>query len=126
MNILDLLRPTLIDTFFNRKGAGAIQQAEVPALIEAALSRAKADPVIQNEVNAENPLRSRVVTGSSASLLMAGALLLDQWNNGTFNLTDQETLISLGIVLTAAYALYGRLRSGLAPMWTRILSVFKR
>lgn len=75
-----------------------------------------ADPVIQNQMNAESPIQSRVVVGSSASLFGVAAMILAQF----YPDYDWVTLFAaIPVVWGAGYALYGRLASGLKPLFHR-------
>lgn len=75
-----------------------------------------ADPVVKNQMNAESPIQSRVVVGSTVSLGGVAVVLLTQFVPGY----DWATVIAaIPIVWGAAYALYGRLASGLAPLFHR-------
>jgi len=85
------------------------------------VSQIEQDPKIANEMNAEAPYQSRVVVGSSVAL--AGALLTavgtvwHMWQTGDFDISmlalQLSTAFSIGCVL------YGRLATGLAPLFSR-------
>ena len=91
-----------------------------PRTIEAVAKEIAADPVLKNELNAEAPYQSRVAVGSVVAALgvvippLAGLL---GWS------IDGGTVVQfISSVVTlsgAAYALYGRFRTGLKPLFAR-------
>lgn len=91
------------------------------AIARDATARCQADPVAINELNAEAPHQSRVVVGSTVSLVativVAGAHLYDMWQSGTVDVTLATA--ELAAIWGAAFALYGRLKGGLRPLFTR-------
>lgn len=78
---------------------------------------AAAEPIVTNAMNAEQPWQSRVIVGSSIAGLAAIKALLDMWQSGQFDVNTGSTAIAT--ILGIAFALYGRLRSGLRPMFTK-------
>lgn len=115
--LFQLLIPELINAF--RRQGQPVNQAVIPQLVERAIEEVAKDPKVQNATNAENPLRSRVVAGSVGSIVLAATMLIGDINAGTLDLTNAETLAAIGVLATAGYALWGRLKSGLKPMWSR-------
>jgi anti-sigma-K factor RskA len=118
------LAPLLIDALRRRLAPatgtmGGASATAIPDAVNAAIKEAAKTPEIQNATNSEPLWRSRVVNGSVGAILAAFAALVAQLVNGSFDLTSQETLLPLGAVLAAGYALFGRVTSGLKPMWSR-------
>lgn len=91
-----------------------------PQAIEAVAKEIAADPVLKNELNAEAPYQSRVAIGSVIAALgvvippLAGLL---GWK------VDGNAIVAFGSSIVtlagAGYALYGRFRSGLKPLFER-------
>lgn len=83
-------------------------------------NRVKHDPVLQNELNAEPAYQSRVVIGSIVSALGVVvpviARLFGFDVDGNYIVEFGSALITLW---GAGYALYGRLRNGLKPLFNR-------
>lgn len=87
-----------------------------------AADRAISDPAIQNQMNAEKPYQSRVVVGSSGALLPAIGYLIWAFSSHGFDLAAYDpssTFMAVMTVAGAGYALFGRLRSGLKPLFSR-------
>lgn len=107
--------PMLVDVL-----ASALAKRGVQAPGAVAIDAAKdmlADPAIKNQMNAESPLQSRVFYGSVASVLGAAAIVWQQVETRQF---DAATLgPAIAILVGAAYALYGRLKTGLKPLFSR-------
>jgi hypothetical protein len=89
-----------------------------PQAIEAVAKEIAADPVLRNELNAEAPYQSRVAVGSVVAALgvvippLAGLL---GWSvDGSAIVAFLSSLVTLA---GAAYALYGRFRTGLKPLF---------
>lgn len=85
-----------------------------------AVKRATSDPVVANELNAEKPHQSRVVIGSTAAIaftaVAAAVHLIEMWQSGTIDV--EIALVEIGAIWGAGYALYGRLASGLKPLFS--------
>lgn len=85
----------------------------------------KADPLVKNALNEENPVQSRVGLGGFGVVLVAVGMLLNMllplnetWNQivaGTFDWTAFGGY--LAIISSAAFSLYGRFKSGLKPLF---------
>jgi hypothetical protein len=91
-----------------------------PQTIEAVAKEIAADPVLKNELNAEPPYQSRVAVGSVVAALgvvvppLAGLL---GWSvDGSAIVEFISSVVTLS---GAAYALYGRFRVGLKPLFAR-------
>ena len=96
-----------------------------PVVIEAVKEAIAADPVLKNELNAEKPVQSRVLWGNgfaAAGTIVSGLVPVLQ----VFGvLSEQEgaaviqgfgAVVALGGV---AYSVYGRLASGLKPLFSK-------
>jgi hypothetical protein len=119
---------------------GAVAKVALPIVLEQVFSRVEKrgggvkelreeivkDPRVANELNAEKPYQSRVAVGSTASavgvLVPAGVQVLNALG---FDIAADQTeyaiqVISAAITLWGAgYALYGRFKSGLKPLFSR-------
>lgn len=88
---------------------------------------AKHSPEVVNELNAEAPYQSRVVVGSSAAALgvivRASVEVLNALGFVNIDGETTEYVIEVGAAAItlwgAGYALYGRLRTGLKPLFWR-------
>lgn len=96
------------------------KDAAAPKAVEEMAKAIAADPVLKNEMNAEPAYQSRVVWGSVFAALgvvvppIAGLL--------GFNVSGAAIVEYGGAVVTlagAGYALYGRLSSGLKPLFSK-------
>jgi hypothetical protein len=78
------------------------------------------DPVLKNEVNAEQPYQSRVAVGSVVAalgvVLPPLAALLGWTIDGSSIVAFGSGMVTLA---GAGYALYGRFKSGLKPLFAR-------
>lgn len=117
-----ILRAAIAGALTGVAGRFGLAPAAVPAMADAVVETVGRDPRIANAVNAEHPAQSRVVLGSSLALLgglfTGAADLYAMARSGAFD--PDRAGASLAIVLGAAYALYGRLRGGLAPLFWRL------
>lgn len=83
------------------------------------VDRVVTDPVVKNEMNAESPAQSRVVWGSVIAAL--GVIVPLAARVFGFDISADQIVEVGGALLTlagAAYALYGRLKSGLKPLFS--------
>jgi len=119
--------------FFGGAVAGLVVKTVIPMVVKAAIERTTdkatadkieaavaADPVAVNELSAESPYQSRVAVGSVVSALgivipmIAKILGYD---------VDGSYIVEVGAAVVtlwgAGYALYGRFRIGLAPLWSK-------
>lgn len=80
-----------------------------------------ANPVVKNEVNAEQPIQSRVVVGSTVALIGAfftsGGLLIEMYRSRNFDVNLIS--VQLATMWGSGYALYGRLTTGLKPLFSK-------
>lgn len=93
-----------------------------PVIARKIESEIAANPVLANELNAEKPYQSRVVVGSSGALLPAVGYLIWAFSSHGFDLAAYDpssTFMAVMTVAGAGYALFGRLRSGLKPLFSR-------
>ncbi len=82
----------------------------------------KANPVLKNGLNAESPLQSRVVVGSSGALIPAIGYLIWAISSNGMNLAGYDpasTFLAAMTVGGAGFALIGRLVPGLKPLFSR-------
>lgn len=82
------------------------------------VERVVGDPVLRNEMNAESPAQSRVVWGSVVAAL--GVVVPLAARIFGFDISGDQVVELVGAIVTlggAGYALYGRLRSGLRPLF---------
>jgi hypothetical protein len=96
-----------------------------PLVAKAVREKVENDPVVRNEMNQEKPYQSRVAVGSTAAavgvLVPAAVQVLNALG---FEITGATTdyaieVISAGITLWGAgYALYGRFKKGLKPLFS--------
>lgn len=105
----------------DRSNAGVIR----PEIREAVAEAITKDPVVLNELNGEAPHQSRVIVGSSTAgiaTVVAGLMPLAQYLG---LVTDQEAVVitqgisSLVALWGVGYAIYGRLASGLKPLFNK-------
>ena len=85
------------------------------------IERAMADdPIALNELSAEPKYKSRVVVGSTAAVVVSLGVVLTQLTENPFPYYDWQALgPAIAVVWASGFALYGRLRSGLRPLFTR-------
>jgi hypothetical protein len=106
-----------------------VAPADKPVVREAVAEAIVKDPVILNELNGEKPSQSRVLWGNgiaAAGTIISGLVPVAQ----AFGLITEEegsaiiqgfgTIVALGGV---AYSVYGRLATGLKPLFSRKASV---
>lgn len=98
---------------------GKTSPAGIAAEVEATMA---ADPVVKNEMNAEAPIQSRVGVGG-ASGFIGGLGILVPIIAGWFGYDIRpDRVIEIGFAVLAvwgpAYALYGRFKSGLKPLFS--------
>lgn len=101
------------------RGAFAQPGSINPSTIAAeTVRRVGKDPVVVNQMNAEPAYKSRVVVGSGAALAAAIGAVLVQVATNEFPNYDWTVLgPALATVFGTGYALYGRLKSGLKPLF---------
>ncbi len=89
------------------------------AIVEDVVSTVTKDPVVKNEMNAEAPWQSRVAVGSVVSAIgVLAPLVLRLFG---VDVSAERVVEIAGAVATlagAGYALYGRFRSGLKPLFS--------
>jgi hypothetical protein len=105
--------------------AAPVAPAARPVVIEAVREAIAADPVLKNELNAEKPIQSRVLWGNgiaAAGTIVSGLVPVLQVfgviteEEGTAVIQGVGAIVALGGV---AYSAYGRLASGLKPLFSR-------
>ena len=88
-------------------------------VVKEIVDQVTADPVVKNEMNAEQPYQSRVAWGSVIAAL--GVLIPLVANVFGYDV-DQARIVEIGSALVtiggAGYALYGRFKSGLKPLFS--------
>lgn len=97
------------------KTLGPTIDSAVAQIANRATDKVLADPVITNQLNGESPVQSRVVLGSSLASFGGVAILALQ----TF-LPDYDWatwIATIPVILGGLYALYGRLATGLRPLF---------
>lgn len=142
-NILTSVLGAAVQAVARDADGPVITPLNADAVEKALVEKAVQIPEIVNAVNAEPPIASRILwgiglAGSGATglasapigeLVAAVAAVLAAFGV-TLSAEDQATWIEAGnsaIVLAGlAYAAYGRLRPGLAPMWPRIRAFWAR
>jgi hypothetical protein len=78
------------------------------------------DPVLKNELNAEDPIQSRIAWGAVIAAL--GVLVPIGANLLGLSITEDRVVEIGGAVVTlwgAGYVLYGRFKAGLKPLFSR-------
>lgn len=105
------------------KLAGKVSKKEADDIaaqtVQAIVTQVTADPVLKNEMNAEPWWQSRVALGSIIAAI--GVLLPTVLRLFGVEANEGEILRHLDAVVTLAgalYALYGRLASGLKPLFS--------
>ncbi len=105
------------------KLAGKVSRKEADDIaaqtVQAIVTQVTADPVLKNEMNAEPWWQSRVALGSIIAAI--GVLLPTVLRLFGVEANEGEILRHLDAVVTRAgalYALYGRLASGLKPLFS--------
>lgn len=105
------------------KLAGKVSRKEADDIaaqtVQAIVTQVTADPVLKNEMNAEPWWQSRVALGSIIAAI--GVLLPTVLRLFGVEANEGEILRHLDAVVTLAgalYALYGRLASGLKPLFS--------
>lgn len=115
--------PPILISIIGQAVAGAVagglkQPSTVPNVIKTVTDSLAANPVVVNQMNAEKPVQSRVVVGSSVGGVAALGIVLSEIGTKTFPNYDWAVLLpALTILWGVGYALYGRLRSGLKPLF---------
>lgn len=95
------------------------KSAPTPQAIDAVVKEIAADPVLKNELNVEAPYQSRVAVGAVVAALgvvvppLAELFGWEVERNVIVEFTS--SLVTLG---GAGYALYGRFKGGLKPLFT--------
>lgn len=99
----------------NRSDAVPVAKAVIEALGK--------DPQFVNATNSERPIQSRVVLGSSATIVGALGILVPIAAQAVGIKVDTprvvEVLSAVLVLWGPCYALYGRLKSGLKPLFSR-------
>jgi hypothetical protein len=94
--------------------------ASAPAVKKAIESAVKNDPVLINELNAEPVYASRVVQGTVIAMfgtsLVAVSDLYLMLKTGNFDVARAS--VEIATLMGNGWALYGRLRSGLKPLFS--------
>lgn len=102
-------------------GQFGIRPSSLPALTNAVAAQMAKDPAVANQMSTEHPAKSRVVVGSTLALIGGGFLgaaqLVAMFKTGTIDVELAGG--ALAAILGAAFSLYGRLRTGLVPLFTR-------
>lgn len=120
MSVLSTILPGVIEGAL--RGAltdsrGAVNPTQVA---RDAAKRIASDPVMVNELNAEAPIQSRVVVGSTIGLvgmmIVSGAHLIEMVQSGTVDISIAAAEVAA--MWGAGYALYGRLSNGLRPLFS--------
>ena len=97
------------------KNTNEMTKAEVPA--NARDIATELVPVMVNAANKEPAIQSRVGWGGTAAVLGAAAILANALYTRTF---DPEVLVPALVTLAGGlYALYGRFKTGLKPLFNR-------
>lgn len=100
--------------------APALPADEREALVVATARTVLADPRLVNALDREPALQSRVVVGSSMGLVAAAGILAAQYGAHGLDPALWQWEVAgpaVGAVWGSGLALYGRLRSGLAPLF---------
>ena len=102
---------------------GALAKQIGQSAAEKVVAQVTADPVVKNEMNAEKPIQSRVGVGG-ASGFIGGLGILVPIIAGWFGYDIRpDRVVEIGFAVLAvwgpAYALYGRFKSGLKPLFSR-------
>jgi len=107
-----------------QKLAGKVSKKEADDIaaqtVQAIVTQVTADPVVKNELNAEPWWQSRVALGSIVAAI--GVLLPTILSLFGIKADEGDILRHLDAIVTLAgalYALYGRLASGLKPLFSR-------
>lgn len=116
-----LLRAAVSGAVQGMAGQFGVAPAQAPTFANAVADKVASDPKVANALNKEHPVQSRVVVGSTLALIGGGfvglAQLVAMFTTGDFDIELAGAAIAA--ILGAAYSLYGRLRSGLAPLFSR-------
>lgn len=117
--VIEAALPAIIDRV--RRDPKATAKDILPAVVHVAKQAASNDPTVVNAMNGEKPHQSRVVMGSLLALIgggfMGAAQLYAMFEAGSFD--PEMAGASLAAILGAGWALYGRLKSGLKPLFSR-------
>ena len=104
----------------NDKTVPEMKKADVAPVAVAIIEELQNDPTFVNQTNSEAPIQSRVAWGSVIAALGVVVPLVANifgWN------IDHARVVEIGsAVITlggAGYALYGRFKSGLKPLFSR-------
>jgi hypothetical protein len=99
--------------------SGIISPDVVSAVLTDVSTAVATDPVAVNQMNLEPLHTSRVVQGSTGALIVGIATGIYGWSIG-----DQVMMLAgVTAVVTAGWALYGRIANGLAPVGTPAVKV---
>lgn len=97
-----------------------LTKGETDILSAAIVKEIVTDPILKNEFNAEAPVQSRVAWGASAGGTGALVVVLTELSTKPFPEYDFVILVPAAItVWGCAYALYGRFKAGLKPLFSR-------
>lgn len=128
MSLAAILGPiiarTAADVIAKKVGAAkAVPPAVADDIAKAVLEQVKADPVMKNEMNDEAPYQSRVVVGNVTGVIGALATVAPiaaKWLGYDIEPDRIVEVLSAVMVLWGfGYSLYGRLASGLKPLFSR-------
>jgi hypothetical protein len=111
---------TLLAELALKVASRALDKAEPPSrqTVDAVANEIAADPVLRNELNGEAPYQSRVALGSviaALGVVIPPAAALIGWTVKGNAIV--EFLSSVVTLAGAGYALYGRFKSGLRPLF---------
>lgn len=98
---------------------GRIGATAAKAIAQTATETVVKDPVLRNQVNAEPAYKSRVVVGTTIGLVgmvfVSAGHLIEMWQTGDIDIPMASAEIAA--IWGASFALYGRLKSGLKPLF---------
>lgn len=123
--VVGAVLPTILAGAIEGAVRGAVQQATgstsgTDTIAKDVVKRLEQNPAVVNQVNAEAPYQSRVVVGTTAAAL---AIIIPQVLKPFGIDVDAgqvgEVLQSVIVLWGVGYALYGRLKGGLKPLFSR-------
>lgn len=122
--IVDAVRGAAKEILANKVGMNAQDALNTADKIAARIeAETEMDPAIKNALSLESLFRSRVATGSTGAVIIAGILAYQKWNANEF---DDVFFMAIGVVATAGYAFLGRALNWSGPMWSRFGSWLSR
>lgn len=108
-----------------RSPAVPVSQSTVPSIKGEVVEAINENPVVQNALNLESPVQSRVIVGTTLGSITGGLATVLQLGTAFGWVTPDESVqITAGVsgviaLASTLYALYGRVATGLKPLFSK-------